>query len=134
MGIARGDWEDEAASDIASGSAVITERRIGSVLGLYSLPGLPFAAGRACAARGEWGEIFKRREKSSASASMCDGDASETMMLGLGMGGACSLRGEEGRAVEGLGVDAEGCEGRSGLSRDAAVLRSENKDERARIC
>lgn len=103
------------------------------MLGLYSLPGLPFAAGRACAARGEWGEIFKRREKSSGSASRCDGDASETMILGLGMGGACSLRGEDGRAVEGLGVDEDGCEGLSGRSRGAAILRK-RKDEFARIC
>ena len=40
------------------------------------------------------------------------------------MGGACSLRGEEGRAVNGLGEDVEGCVGRSGRSRGgAAVLK-----------
>ena len=38
------------------------------------------------------------------------------MMPGLGMGGACSLRGEEGRMEAGLSVDEEGCEGCEGLS------------------
>ena len=33
-GIARGEWEEEAASDMASGSAEMTGRRMGSVLGL----------------------------------------------------------------------------------------------------
>ena len=85
------------------------------------MPGLPFAAGRACAARGELWEILSRREKSSASASSC-GEASETTMFGLGMGGACRRRGDDGWAVEGLGVEDEGWDGRSGLSRAAAVL------------
>ena len=43
-------------------------------------------------------------------------------MLGLGIGGACSRRGDEGRAEEGLGVDDEGCEGLSGRSRGVAAL------------
>ena len=68
---------------------------------------------------GEVGEILRRREKSSGSASTW-GDTSETMMLGLGIGGACSRRGDEGRAEEGLGVDDEGCEGHSEHSRGKA--------------
>lgn len=83
------------------------------------MPGLPFAAGRACAVLGELGEILRRREKSSGSASIWDGDASDTIILGLEMRGACSLRGEEGRAADVLGEDVEG---RSDRSRGAAVL------------
>ncbi len=129
-GIARRECEEEAVSDIASGSAVsTTERQIGSVLGLYNLPGLLFAAGCACTVDGKWEEIFRRREKSSRSASTYNGDASETMMLGLRIGGACSLRGKAGSTVECLGVDEEGCEGRSGLSRGTAVLRNIKKGE-----
>ena len=64
---------------------------------------------------------MSRREKSSGSASIW-GDTSETMMFGLGMGGACSRRGDDSRVEEGLGVDDEGCEGLSGRSRGVAEL------------
>lgn len=72
---------------------------------------------------------MRRREKSSGSASIWDGDASDTTMFGCGIGGACSLRGEDGRAADGLGEEDEGCEGRSGRSRGAAVLCVPATDE-----
>ena len=70
---------------------------------------------------GKLGEILSPREKLSGSASIWV-DTSEIMMFGLGMGGACSRCGDDGRAEEGLGVDDEGCEGLSGRSRGVAEL------------
>ena len=40
----------------------------------------------------------------------------------MGDGGACSLRGEEGGAVDGPGEDVEGCVGCSVRSRGGAVV------------
>ena len=66
-------------------------------------------------------EILSRREKPPASVSIY-GVASEATTFGLGMGGACRRREDDGWVVEGLGVDDEVWDGRSGLSRAAAVL------------
>ena len=62
------------------------------------------------------GRILRRREKSPEGDSIW-GDTSETMMSGLGIGGACSRRGVDGHAEEGLSIDGEVCEGLSGRLR-----------------
>lgn len=64
------------------------------------------------------------REKSSASASIADGELCEMMMLGLGIGGACSLRGEDGRA--GRMVEEETGRGRSARSRGFDALKAQS--------
>ena len=59
--------------------------------------------------------------KSSGAASIWE-ETSETTGFGLGIGGAYSRSGEDGGKEEGLGVDDEGCEGRSECLQGMAEL------------
>ena len=113
----RGTWGEDlhVASDIALNSVVITA--------LCTGPGFVCRACRDCrsqhvvnAQQRMLGRILRRREKSPEGDSIW-GDTSETMMSGLGIGGACSRRSVDSHAEEGLSIDGEVCEGLSGRLR-----------------
>lgn len=52
------------------------------------------------------------------------------MMLGLGRGGACIRLGEGGRTDAGLGVEDDGCGGRSAFSLGLVALRRHGTEKK----
>lgn len=71
--------------------------------------------------------ILRRREKSSASASIADGAGWLTTILGFGTGGACRRRGDGTRVGRGVEVDAEGAGILSTRSRGFVTLLAQSR-------
>lgn len=77
--------------------------------------------------------IFRRREKSSASASIADGVGWLTTILGVGRGGACSRRGDGARVGRGVEVDPEGAGVLSARSRGFVELHAQSRRVSAHV-